>query len=984
MFILLRSKLKNIINVVIVIAMFFSCMTSNIPIAKAAPAAPSDVTAVPIGNSNVVKMTWTDNSSDETKFQVGYTTSTYYTTKDVPADSTTYDLAAGESTTYKFGVRSCISYTCSAWIEVPNITTGLKTPTNLKAEPCSGQLRVVLSWEDQSSKDAKYYVERSLLETSGFFQIAELPANSKYYADESQLAWHSPYFYRVRFSSATGMYSDYSNVAGINMDRDGTNREFINTLPISPNGNNLFTFGNFSYVYGDPFLKTVDLSQPDRVVKGTLKLPGLDFVKIKAAGDNNFLYLSYANQPATNVYEVNFLVISIIDKENPVLVSKISWPNKKDSWNQYPTVVDIDFKDNLVFISQGRNGLLTVDITNQYEPVMASTFTDGMDPAISTSPSFDSIIVSDDRVYSNAIMGSDKMIFVFDDNTSLVTPLKKISGRTDCNNFINVKNNRAYCPDNYDNLKLDVLEVSDLNNIRLVDSMVADNYRASLQEKNMRWVGDNLLLQVFEPYMDGDYKITVYKYALNDLHTLIESGNLIIPSEYYGTGSTSYFISNERLLYAGTVNVGSFIVYIGNLSNLQLSPLDDNQEDTPGIIVNYPYLYAVKESMYQVELLIYDISDSLKPYQIARKQLYKHDNPDQYDHYVYEQAIRYFQNHLIIINDVRFFTVNVENPANPIILGNITLPSTVYDMAIAGDKAFLTSESADSIQKIDISNLSSPQLQEPLTIANSRTGRIKALNNNIYLATAGYFQAIDPFASPPVVLSSLSGSFSDFDIQGDFAYVGKGMKIINISDPGAIRVITEKTTYIPGTYDIVKTIVSGNYVHVLYDISGADLPLWQTMDVENVSETNRPKEVALSPLVGDVSIFDAFDRMAVSGRNIYFSGRMNAQRQAIHFADLYYDQLKLEKKADKTTVRRGDEVTFTLTITNSSPYALGLNTVTDIIPAGTTYVNGSAETTGGQYEHGTNTVSWGSLGAVPAKEGETDGKINLSFKVRVN
>ena len=84
--------------------------------------------------------------------------------------------------------------------------------------------------------------------------------------------------------------------------------------------------------------------------------------------------------------------------------------------------------------------------------------------------------------------------------------------------------------------------------------------------------------------------------------------------------------------------------------------------------------------------------------------------------------------------------------------------------------------------------------------------------------------------------------------------------------------------------------------------------------------------------------------------------------------------------ASGSTVELGATLTYTVTLSNSGTGDATNVTVTDKIPAGTTYVPGSATGTGSVSG---GTVTWGGV-TVPAATGSTPGTVQLSFKVTVD
>ncbi len=92
-------------------------------------------------------------------------------------------------------------------IELCDIELVLPAPTNLVATALTGS-RINLSWDDNSSGEINFEIERSLTSGSGFSLVATVGANVTTYQDTG-LANGTQYFYRVR--AVSGINSDYSN-----------------------------------------------------------------------------------------------------------------------------------------------------------------------------------------------------------------------------------------------------------------------------------------------------------------------------------------------------------------------------------------------------------------------------------------------------------------------------------------------------------------------------------------------------------------------------------------------------------------------------------------------------------------------------------------------------------------------------------------------------------------------------------------------------
>lgn len=84
-------------------------------------------------------------------------------------------------------------------------------PTNLTAWATSAS-SIQLQWEDNTTSETNFLLERSKNTNNNYLEIAQLPANSTFFTD-TNLNPFTAYFYRVRAASGN-TYSEYSNEVG--------------------------------------------------------------------------------------------------------------------------------------------------------------------------------------------------------------------------------------------------------------------------------------------------------------------------------------------------------------------------------------------------------------------------------------------------------------------------------------------------------------------------------------------------------------------------------------------------------------------------------------------------------------------------------------------------------------------------------------------------------------------------------------------------
>lgn len=176
--------------------------------------APSGLSAAAL-SSTQIKLTWTDNSSDETYFYIEYkkaTDTNFASLTSVSANVTTYTHSSLlQNTTYVYRVRAYHSGSSaySAYSNEASATTlNLNAPSGLTTTLVSYS-KINLAWTDNSSDETYFYLERKTGSGGTYAVIATLGANVTTYSNTG-LAQHTEYFYRVRAASGSN-YSQYSN-----------------------------------------------------------------------------------------------------------------------------------------------------------------------------------------------------------------------------------------------------------------------------------------------------------------------------------------------------------------------------------------------------------------------------------------------------------------------------------------------------------------------------------------------------------------------------------------------------------------------------------------------------------------------------------------------------------------------------------------------------------------------------------------------------
>jgi titin len=175
---------------------------------------PTALTATALSTSSI-RLDWTENSVNEANVIVERSLNPntgFVTIATLPANANTLtDNNLLENTTYFYRVRAVKNTFSSANSNVANATTLLNAVSNLVANAI-GQREIHLQWNDNSTNELGYVIERSLLAMSGFSILVSLPPNSASYTDIG-LNTDTQYFYRVYAVSSNASPAVYSNVA---------------------------------------------------------------------------------------------------------------------------------------------------------------------------------------------------------------------------------------------------------------------------------------------------------------------------------------------------------------------------------------------------------------------------------------------------------------------------------------------------------------------------------------------------------------------------------------------------------------------------------------------------------------------------------------------------------------------------------------------------------------------------------------------------
>ncbi len=305
---------------------FFSFVNGSLVSAPAAPSGPS-ATALAY---NKIRVNWTDNSGNETGFEVvrsGTANGVFQPVGTLPANTVSFiDSGLTASSAYYYKVRAIGTGGESIFAGPVNATTPAAPPTPAapsQLEAVAGTNNSVsLGWVDNSTNETGYRVYRS----SGggnFIAIATLTPNANAYTDQSAVSQTIYYYY----------------VKGINAAGEG---EPSNTVQIKA--------GNAAPVVsalGNLFVKT-----------GTTTTK--NFTVSDEAGDN--IVLSIPNQPSfvtiSHIGGINYRlnVTPTLDNVGWYTLEVVATDNGGRSTSQQVTIAVSDTKTRSVFVNLGHTG----------------------------------------------------------------------------------------------------------------------------------------------------------------------------------------------------------------------------------------------------------------------------------------------------------------------------------------------------------------------------------------------------------------------------------------------------------------------------------------------------------------------------------------------------------------------------------------------------------------------------------------------------
>ena len=218
----------------------------DIPCPLGGPATPLPLIAIPLGLSQIV-LTWTDRANNEAGFIIerGITNTDYSPLATVGSNTTSYlDTGLNPVNTYYYRIYAYNNFGNSLYSTV-SANFNQIAPSFLILT-MFGLSQIKLSWQDNSNDETGFKIERKLMRSGDYIDIATASSNTVSWLDPTPISPGVYYYYRVRAYNEFGdsLYSNevYSAISG-NWGQIGVG--YLHTIGLKSTG----TFWAWGYNY---------------------------------------------------------------------------------------------------------------------------------------------------------------------------------------------------------------------------------------------------------------------------------------------------------------------------------------------------------------------------------------------------------------------------------------------------------------------------------------------------------------------------------------------------------------------------------------------------------------------------------------------------------------------------------------------------------------------------------------------------------------
>ncbi|KAA0993699.1 fibronectin type III domain-containing protein [Dyadobacter aurulentus] len=294
------------------------------------PKAPTSLTAV-ASSSSTITVSWVDNSTDETGFELETSADGLKYTKiaDLKLNTVSYlhDSLKG-ATKYWYRIRSRNASGFSPYSNIASVAT--KTPVTIPKPPAAlvataiSAYQIAVTWSDNSSDETGFEVERSV-DGLTFTKIADVAAELEIYQNTG-LAPATKYWYRVSAKNSAGK-SGFSNIA------TATTMEIPPAVPVGLSG--------ISVSQTQINLSWTDASNNETGFQLERSLNGTAFTKIADLGPNVATYQNVGLTTNTLYYyrirAVNAAGASAYSNVSSIRTLNIPAPGQPVNFTAVPT-----------------------------------------------------------------------------------------------------------------------------------------------------------------------------------------------------------------------------------------------------------------------------------------------------------------------------------------------------------------------------------------------------------------------------------------------------------------------------------------------------------------------------------------------------------------------------------------------------------------------------------------------------------------------
>ncbi len=906
------------------------------------PPTPANFTAS-VYETNKIKLTW-DDVAGESKYRLDYGTTPnnlvylFYPSANTTSYIYTYTLNEGD--TRYFSLKACHDvYGCSAPTETVSATIPINPPTNLTATPATDSLKINLAWQDHTTIETNYILERSPNDESNFTVLATLPANTVIFEDTTDLVADTTYYYKVRGKLNDTTFTEYTNTVFVTptYKYTGINPGWIGKTPTIGDASKVIISQDKQYAYvtdgNIKSLRIVDISVPNQpLILSSLEMAGPSDLELD---NNGYLYV---------IDDHSLKIVNVFDPLKPRVIKTIDFPNY---------LQDIAINNNHVYLAVYTSGAALVDITNPYLATTIGTI--NINGAITTIAANDNIVL----IGNNS---NKQVLTTTPANFELAARNGQIPsfGIYDAGNPILdidiAPNGNAYLCVGSD-VGLVALNIQDpsqpqylgngrpilygaINGVKIQNNFAYVNTRSGLSTSNG--------LQIFNISSPVPQEIKFVQITGQPYYGGIDvKENIAILAESYGGISIVDVATPE----SSTI--------------LSVMPQSMTAKDN---VTDGNYLYVIPESGVQDKIYIYDIKQRGTPEKPLHVKSFNISEP---------LKIALDNNHhaLVICENNKLAIIDIRNPASPNLINTMTFGDYKYLQAVAtaGNYAYIGGRTLGDINNLLIIDITQAKVVK--TLGSQKLIRDIAISGT-YAYTVGedtfkVLSIANPLSASFIGTLTLTGTLVSVDAKDSYAYVGivNTIQIINVTVPQSP--VKGGTGSLPISSSATSITVSGNKLFA---------SCFSYLSAENGFKFF---DISTPSILTDLAFLSDGGRrtqaLSVDGRYVYLAN----DAELTMVADLYYDYMKVEQTSSCggtegcTSATHNQEITYTLKITNPTPYTFtgNNNILSNPIPANTTYVANSA-TGGGTFGNGKVTWNLGQVNPNDTRE--------VTFKVKVD